>query len=308
MKTFLIHLSIARLDHWFKNIFVFPGFFLALIFENEELSIYEIFLKIILSLLAIGFTASANYTINEFLDSETDKVHPLKNIRPGAQGLLNPKYVLFQYIFLAFLSLLISKVFFGSIFFYWMIIFLIMGVIYNVKPFRTKDLPFLDVLSESINNPLRLILGWFAITQISFPPSSIILSYWMGGAFLMAVKRYAEYLRINDATNAALYRKSFEFYDEKILLLSSFFYALTSTFFLGIFLIKYKIEFIIAFPFLSLLFAWYLLLGMKINSNVQRPEKLYKEKTFMVYLIFLIVLIAALFFVDLPSLNFLLNY
>ena len=104
MKTFLIHLSIARFDHWFKNIFVFPGFFLALIFENEELSIYEIFLKIILSLLAIGFTASANYTINEFLDSETDKVHPLKNIRPGAQGLLNPKYVLFQYIFLAFLS------------------------------------------------------------------------------------------------------------------------------------------------------------------------------------------------------------
>ncbi len=39
-----------------------------------------------------------------------------------------------------------------------------MGVLYNVKPFRTKDIAYLDVLSESINNAIRLLLGWFFVT------------------------------------------------------------------------------------------------------------------------------------------------
>ena len=60
--------------------------------------------------------------------------------------------------------------------------FLLIGIIYNVPPFRTKDIPYLDVLSESLNNPLRFILGWHMIID-SFPPSSILISYWMGGAF-----------------------------------------------------------------------------------------------------------------------------
>ena len=28
-----------------------------------------------------------------------------------------------------------------------------MGVVYNVPPLRTKEWPYLDVLSESVNNP-----------------------------------------------------------------------------------------------------------------------------------------------------------
>ena len=34
-----------------------------------------------------------------------------------------------------------------------------MGIIYNVKPIRSKDIVFIDVLSESVNNPLRFLLG-----------------------------------------------------------------------------------------------------------------------------------------------------
>ena len=36
---------------------------------------------------------------------------------------------------------------------------LVMGMIYNVPPVRSKELPYLDVLSEAINNPIRLLLG-----------------------------------------------------------------------------------------------------------------------------------------------------
>ena len=180
-----------------------------------------------------------------------------------------------------------------------------MGGIYNVRPLRTKDRQYLDVLSESINNPLRLLLGWSAVVSDVLPPSSIVLAYWMGGAYLMAIKRYAEYRFIADPVRAGLYRRSFRFYDEQSLLVSAFFYALSCAFFLGVFLIKYRIEFLLCMPFLALLFAWYLIIGMRTQSAAQHPERLYREKSFVAYVGALALLITLLFFVDLPWLSFL---
>ena len=186
-------------------------------------------------------------------------------------------------------------------------VFLGVGVVYNVPPLRSKDRAFLDVLSESINNPLRLLLGWSALVNGILPPSSIMLAYWMGGAFLMAVKRYAEYRYIGDPARATMYRKSFGQYTEKSLLLSAFFYALSAAFFLGIFLIKYRVEFLVSFPFFALLFVWYLAIGMNPDSAAQRPEKLYRNGSFVAYTLFLASLVVFLFFFDIPILNIFVN-
>ena len=45
-----------------------------------------------------------------------------------------------------------------------------------MPPVRTKDRAYLDVLSESVNDPLRLLMGWFAIIPDALPPSSLILA------------------------------------------------------------------------------------------------------------------------------------
>jgi hypothetical protein len=129
----------------------------------------------------------------------------------------------------------------------------------------------------------------------------------MGGAYLMAIKRFAEYRFINDPARAGLYRRSFQFYTEEDLLVSAFFYALSAAFFLGVFLIKYRIEFLLCMPFLALLFAWYLVIGMRAHSPAQHPENLYREKGFVAYVSFLAALITALFFIDLPWLRFLVS-
>ena len=182
-----------------------------------------------------------------------------------------------------------------------------MGIIYNVDPLRTKDVPYLDVLSESINNPIRLMLGWFIISNTMIPPSSLIVSYWMGGAFLMTVKRYAELRLIDNRSTATLYRKSFRHYTENNLLVSSLFYAMTFAFFFGIFMIKYRIELLLILPFFSLLFAWYLNIGMSKNSSAQRPEELYKETMFTLYVVLLVVFFCILLFVQIPSLQWFLK-
>ena len=36
-----------------------------------------------------------------------------------------------------------------------------MGCLYNIPPIRTKDHAYVDVLSESINNPIRFLVGWY---------------------------------------------------------------------------------------------------------------------------------------------------
>lgn len=296
------YVAIARFDHWFKNLLMLPGFALAAVLGDR----YELHLlwNLLLGLLAVGLIASANYTINEWLDGEFDRYHPIKHTRPTVQGLIEARYVYLQWMLFALVGLSIGWTL-SVQFFVAAILLLIMGLIYNVKPTRSKDRQYLDVLSESVNSPLRLMLGWAIVLPNELAPSSMLLSYWMGGAYLMAVKRYAEYRLIDDPSRAALYRRSFGRYSENTLLLSSFFYALMSAFFLGVFLVKYRIEFIVTLPFFAVLFVWYLSIGMQSASVAQTPEKLYKEGRFVLFIVALIAVVLLATFVDVPSLEIL---
>lgn len=299
------YVAIARPDHWFKNVFMLPGIVIALALTHNQLSI-ETGIHIALAIMATCLLASANYTINEWLDAKTDIHHPVKKHRPSVMGAVKARGVYTQWLLLATAGLTmaasINLMFLSTAAF-----FILMGILYNVRPIRTKDRPYLDVVSEAINNPIRLVLGWCAVVDDVLPPSSILVAYWMGGAFLMAVKRYSEFRYIDDHQQARLYRKSFAHYDENSLLLSSFFYALTSSFLLGVFLIKYRVEFIIAVPFISILFVWYLQLGMRKGSIAQTPEKLYRQRLFAGYVIFLSALLIMLAVVDIPSMDILLR-
>ena len=301
--TIADYVAIARPDHWLKNFFMLPGAALAFVIDRDAGSVWPLLVGIVATCL----NASANYTINEYLDGRFDRFHPTKSARPTAQGRIRLPLVLLQYLVLAGVGLFLASRL-NPVFFYASIALLVMGLLYNVEPVRTKDRIYLDVLSESINNPIRLTLGWAAVTTIILPPSSLILSYWMGGAYLMAIKRYAEYRMIGDPERAGLYRRSFKFYTETSLFLSAFFYALTSVFFLGIFLIKYRIEFIISFPFFALLFVWYQYIALRPQSTAMNPEKLYLEPRFLAYVGFLILLVAGLFFFDIPGLQYLMDH
>jgi decaprenyl-phosphate phosphoribosyltransferase len=298
------YLAIARPSHWFKNIFVLPGLVFGLLVLGHVP--HDIVIKIILAIISVCLITSANYTINEWLDAEFDKHHPLKKGRPSVLGHIQYKFVLIQYVVLAIIGM-VAAYYVSMSYFITSGVLLYMGFLYNVLPFRTKDLAYLDVLSESINNPLRLLLGWFIVIPYVFPPSSLLIAYWMGGAFLMAVKRYAELRLISDKATAELYRKSFRYYTENSLLVSILFYAMVFSFFFGVFMIKYRIEFLLSFPFFAILFAWYLHIGMGKDSVAQRPEKLFKETSFMIFCLFLVGGIVALYCIEIPSLHLFLS-
>jgi hypothetical protein len=126
----------------------------------------------------------------------------------------------------------------------------------------------------------------------------------------MAAKRYSEYREIVASHGRELlirYRASFAGYTEVTLNASCFIYGLLSTFFLAIFLIKYRIEYLLLVPAVIALFGHYLALATQPNSSAQSPEKLFRERKLMV----LIAVFSGVFilttWVDIPSLSALLG-
>jgi len=294
-------IDLARVDHWFKNIFVLPGMVAAFLLDPTTRRIGAI-LPALASLLAACLVASSNYVLNEILDARTDRFHPTKKTRPMAVRALSEQVAWVEWILLAaagfLLGALVSAGLLASLAALWL-----MALAYNVPPVRTKELPYLDVLSEAVNNPIRLLMGWFAVGAHGFPPSSFLMAYWLIGAYLMTAKRLSEYLGIGDREVAALYRSSFRHYTEPILSAAMLTYAAGFMFFFGVLMVKYHIEYILAFPMILAYLAYYTRLTYRMESVAQHPEKLYRDRTLMLLTLALAGSVWILTYVKIPSLG-----
>jgi decaprenyl-phosphate phosphoribosyltransferase len=294
------YVQIARVDHWFKNVFMLLGVLLAVFYE-PSLVAWSSLPLLLVAVAATCLVASSNYVLNEVLDGPRDRLHPKKRHRPVPSGLVYLPLAYAEWLALAAagfaLAALLNPYFLGAAVALW-----VMGIVYNVPPLRTKEWPYVDVLSESVNNPLRLLLGWFALVVDLVPPLSLVLSYWMLGAFFMAMKRYAEYRHIGNPSIAAGYRRSFAHYTEDRLLVSLFFYSASCALFAGIFIVRYHLELILFAPLAAGVFAYYMRLGLQPDSPVQNPEKLYTQRGFVAYLALSLAVFILLMFTSIPGL------
>ena len=144
------------------------------------------------------------------------------------------------------------------------------------------------------------------VDPTTLPPASILIGYWLGGAFLMGAKRLSEYREIVASHGRDLlvrYRASFAGYDEFNLTASCFVYALLSGMALAIFFVKYRIEYILVLPVIAILFGQYMALSMRPASTAQKPEKLFQERSLMLIVAILVVVFAIATVVNIPLMN-----
>jgi decaprenyl-phosphate phosphoribosyltransferase len=295
------HLYILRPDHWFKQVFVLPGIAVALSDPTGTIP-GGLAGRLVIGFVSLCLVASSNYVINELLDGPSDLMHPTKCARAVPSGKVNVPLAYVQW-----LACMVVGVGLGFVvnaqFGFTVLVLWVMGCIYNIPPVRSKDLPYFDVLSESINNPLRMLAGWYMTGINAFAPTSLLLSYWFVGCYFMALKRYAEYNEIDDPARAASYRASFSYYTPERLLVSVMFYASAAMLFLGAFVMRYRLELILAFPLIAVVMAIYMHLAFQPDSGVINPERLYRQKSLMISVAVCAVAVIVLFFVDIPALD-----
>jgi len=293
------YIQIARPDHWFKNIFVLPGIVLVYFFERLPLD-FHFAVNVVTGLVCACLVASSNYVLNEILDAGKDKFHPEKQRRPIPSGDVKLPVAWLEWILLAAAGLGLAFSLNGR-FGITAAMLWIAGCCYNIPPVRTKDLAYGDVISESFNNPLRMAMGWYCTGITALPPVSILLAYWMFGAFLMAMKRFAEYRMIADPVRAGQYRKSFVYYNEERLLESLFFYGALFGMFSGVFIARYHVELVMATPLVAFLMAYYTHLAFKPNSIVQKTEYLYRDTKLVLLSVLAFLSFAFLLMTDIPG-------
>lgn len=299
------YLAVARLDHWFKNILILPGIGAAVLFlkitgQGGPALAIDLMLvaRSVLVVLLACFVSSTNYIVNEVLDAPFDAKHPTKCHRPVPSGLVSvPLLLVMAGAFLAG-AMAVATLVFPTAFVASLAALFAFGLIYNVPPVRAKELPYVDVLCESANNPIRMLIGWFGVGTMVLPPVSLLVCYWAIGGFLMTAKRYAELRSIDDPARAAAYRKSFKYYTSESLLLAMITYISAFMYCYGFISVRYKIELMFATPLVLGFIAWFFHLAFRKAKVVREPEKIIHEPTFMAYAVVTFVVVMACGLVD----------
>jgi len=181
-----------RVKQWIKNLFVLAALFFSQSFTDARLSA-----QAGLGFLLFCFLSSSVYLINDVLDIEADRQHPIKRMRAIASGEVPLSLAVILAILLALGSLacsffLLGRLFLGIAALYWVLNLLYSKVL--------KHIVILDVLIIAIGFVLRAMAGAAAI---EVPISNwLLLCTILLSLFLALSKRRHELVLLEgNATN-----------------------------------------------------------------------------------------------------------
>ena len=286
----LEYLRPLRFDHWIKNLVVPVGSLLALAARRSYPDAGD-GIAILLAFVVSGLVSSVNYAVNEILDAPFDARHPTKRDRPIPSGRvrIGPLIVLTAAVgLLAFAlswSALPPGVTAGAAALF------VAALLYNLPPIRLKDWPYLDAVTESLTNPIRIVTGWYAVAS-GAPPVLLLVAVWAFGAFLMTGKRLAELRLLGDL--ARQYRPTFAAYSVTGLFVVQFLHAVVGFAALAGLVATQRPEVLPALPLVAVLLGWALKMTFEPESPLIDPEHLYRRPIFLLVAIAVFALLVEL--------------
>jgi 4-hydroxybenzoate polyprenyltransferase len=180
---------------WYKNVLVFvPFVFVGWLFEPVP------FVLSVIAFVALCLVSSANYAVNDVLDSSVDRLHPEKRERPIASGRVSVSVALVFAAGLLVASAVISFTLssaFGAL----VIGLFVWTLLYSVA---FKREPIVDVLAIGVNFVARAVAG---AVVISVPVSAwLVLCTFFLSLVLSVGKREAELVYLG--ADAARHRRT----------------------------------------------------------------------------------------------------
>jgi len=297
IKEIRTYLKAMRIHRWPRSFSIIVGTVAALyITEAKHNDYLLISLKFLLGFFLTFLICIANYIINEIVDAPFDKYHPMKKSRPVASGIVNIKVLIILAIIYTIAAFTISILYFNFKVLFSLMALLAMGFLYNIPPIRLKDIVYIDAISESANNPIRFLIGWYIIQWEKNPAILYLLCWWAIGSFLMFGKRLSEKRLFKEGT-ANNYRKSLQLYSEFSLVKSMIISA-------TIFIIAFALIILKRMDFYKLLILvvgivyiiWILYEAWKGKYLIDEPEEMIKEPAFKILVILLIIIIIFSFY------------
>lgn len=165
-----------RPQQWIKNLLIFG----PLIFSMNLFDIPMV-MQTVLAFIAFSLAGSAVYLLNDIIDVEKDKAHPVKRNRPIASGKL-PKNVALVFMAIIGAGALVLSWDLSQTLAYVIIIYLVNNIFYS---FKLKHIVLIDVGSLSLGFVLRVFAG-AAVIGVEASPwlimCTILLSSFLGFA------------------------------------------------------------------------------------------------------------------------------
>ncbi|MDI6896833.1 decaprenyl-phosphate phosphoribosyltransferase [Methanocella conradii] len=193
-----------RPKQWYKNLLLFIGIIFSINFLH-----LNYWFSTILGFISFCLLSSSIYIINDVIDVEKDRLHPVKCNRPIASGRLNPYVAFIIALLLVFIAIFISM-YVGILFSLIACIYLAVTLLYD---FMLKNVYLVDVFTISIGLVLRAVAGCTAISVVVSP--WLILCTFLMALFLAFGKRRHELLLLNE--NASKHRPVLKKYSSAML-------------------------------------------------------------------------------------------
>ncbi|MFA6599050.1 MAG: decaprenyl-phosphate phosphoribosyltransferase [Ignavibacteriaceae bacterium] len=192
-------IKLIRVPQWIKNLFVFiPLVYSRNLFHTDYLirSFTAFFIFCLLS--------SIVYVINDIVDAEADRHHPIKKNRPIAAGKISNANGITIAIVL-FAAVLFLSVYTNTMFKIFALLYLAINILYT---FKLKHMVLLDIFSIAAGFMIRVTAGALIISvEIS---SWLILTTMFLSLFLAVMKRRSELVVAGDEQSST--RKVLEYY------------------------------------------------------------------------------------------------
>jgi len=203
--------DLMRVPQWVKNLFIFvPAFF------AEKATDWQVETNLLLSFFAFSLMTSCVYIINDYMDIESDRQHPVKSKRPLAAGKINKQQAILVLIFLFFSSVVLAFLIKQNLLFV-MFFYLIMNIFYS---FKLKHIALLDITIISIGFLLRIFAGGIVA---DVPISKwLILMVFLLAMLLALAKRRDEFLISQEGKSI---RKAIEGYNLEFINIAMVFMA-----------------------------------------------------------------------------------